>query len=155
MIMNNERQVSALQDLIIRLQDSEKGYLEIKKATRFVDLKEKMQERADERHEMHRKLETHVRSLGHSAEVKTSILGELHRTLIDLKVNHFADTYESISAEINRGAETLISDYDKVFEDVVLDPTIRKTLVDQQKAIEQELASISTLKTCFALEPVS
>lgn len=153
--MDNERQISALQDLIIRLQDAEKGYLEIKKATQHQDVMEVMQRRADERHEMHRKLETHVRALGDSAEVKTSILGDMHRAFIDVKINHFADTYEGITSEIKRGAETLIADYDKVFEDVALDADIRATLIQQQNIVRNEINSLPELKSCFVLEPVA
>lgn len=153
--MNNEQQISALQDLIIRLQDAEKGYLEIKKATQERDVMSNMQRRADERHKMHRKLETHVRALGSSAEVKSSVLGDMHRAFIDVKINHFADSYEGISAEIQRGANVLIDDYNKVFEDVILDRDVRDTLVRQQNLIKSEIEELPKLQEMFAQEVVA
>jgi uncharacterized protein (TIGR02284 family) len=137
---------SALQDLIIRLQDAEKGYIEIKNAVADTVLKKWMQEYADERHKFHRELELCVVNLGGEATVKTSFLGELHRMFIDVKLNHITDDYEAIINEIERGANVLISDYKKVISGFTFPPRIAKILISQKNTVESELKDLVRLR---------
>lgn len=150
--MNNDKQINALQDLIIRLQDSEKGHTEIANATQYSGVRALLQKRTKERHEMHRALEAHVKLLGDQPEVKTSILGELHRAWIDFKVNNFVDSYEAISSEIKRGAETLMDDYDTAMSEVVFNAPILQTIRDQRNTIERELKMLPALEEKFPVE---
>lgn len=150
--MNTDQQVNALQDMIVRLQDAEKGYKEIEKATRHIPIKNTMNSRAQERHQMHQALEQHAKQLGTVPEVKTSILGEVHRAFIDLKINNIEDDFEAISSEIERGEQTLIDDYQKVLHDVQWNPAISQTLKDQKHLVERELMALPGLKKEFSVE---
>ena len=145
--MNYEEIKSALQDLIIRLQDAEKGYMEISKASGNMELKNWLNNYAIERHQMHKELENHVSELGGDAEVKTSFLGDLHRMFIDLKINNI-DTdkeFDSVVTEINRGSSVLINDYSKVLSDIKFPASIAQTLIKQKVIIEGEIESINEL----------
>lgn len=137
---------SALQDLIIRLQDAEKGYIEIKNAIADPTLRTWMQEYADERHKFHRELELCSANLGGDPEVKTSFLGELHRMFIDFKLNNFTDDYEAIVNEIERGASVLIEDYEKVLDNFSWPPRIAKVLIAQKNTVKGELENLVTLR---------
>lgn len=146
--MNNSKVKVALQDLIIRLQDAEKGYKEVEKATSIVPLKRWMNKYAEERHAFHRELEAHVALLGGDAEVKTSFLGDLHRMFIDVKVNNtsWANEFDAIITEIERGSARLIAEYEKVLTEVKLSATLAKTLFSQKEAIQREVSSMSHLQ---------
>jgi len=130
--MNTADINNALQDLIIRLQDAEKGYKEIEKATSNVSLKKWMDRYATERHKMHQKLEAHVKASGHEANVKTSILGDLHRMFIDIKLSATDDDFNPIVEEINRGSSQLIEDYEEVINKVEMPLNIKQDLIFQK-----------------------
>ena len=146
--MNNSEVKSALQDLIIRLQDAEKGYKEVEKATSIVPLQKWMNRYAKERHAYHKELEAHVALLGGDADVKTSFLGDLHRMFIDVKISNtnWANEFEAIVTEIERGSNRLIAEYDKVLEEVKLSATLAKTLFVQKEAISREVAEMIRMK---------
>jgi len=144
--MNNEKMKSALQELIVRLQDSEKGYNEIFNATDNVIMKNWMNKYAKERHGFHQDLEKESINLGGNPEVKTSLLGEIHRVFIDIKINNFEDSIESIVNEIERGANKLLEDYDKVIIECRSNEKIRTLLEAQRWKINEELKSLTKLR---------
>lgn len=147
--MNIDKIKNSLQDLIIRLQDAEKGYKEIVKATSNMPLRNWLNKYADERHQMHRSLEAHVKDLGGDPEVKTSFLGDLHRMFIDLKINNIEDDFDPIVTEIERGATTLIDDYEKVLKEVELPANIITSLTSQKALVEFELENLLKIKEEF------
>lgn len=142
---------SALQDLIIRLQDAEKGYKEISKATSNTALKNWLDKYANERHQFHRELESHMENLGGDPEVKTSFLGDLHRMFIDIKINNTSreNEFDAVVSEIERGSNVLISDYNEVLKSIKLTTAISSTLLAQKVRIEKEIESIQQLKEDF------
>jgi len=139
---------SALQDLIIRLQDAEKGYKELEKATSIPSFKSWLNRYANERHNMHRKLESMVSLMGGDADVHTSFLGDLHRMFIDLKINNTSsdEQFDAIVTEINRGATKLIDDYEDVLSDVEMPANVIAELNSQKATVEVELNELKTLK---------
>jgi len=135
---------NALQDLIIRLQDAETGYKEIEMNTNNLVLKEWMKKNASERHGMHKQLENHMMALGGVPEVKTSVLGEIHKLFIDIKLNSFFDNFDSIVTEIKRGSNKLLDEYNEVLKvDMPMD--ILQTLLNQKGKIINELDTIVEL----------
>ncbi len=149
--MDNSKIKSALQDLIYRLQDAEKGFTEIKLAASNAPLKKWLERYAKERHQMHRTLEGLVAKLGGNAEVNTTFLGDLHRIFIDIKINNtsYENEFDAVVTEIERGSSTLISDYEKVLSDVEMPAGYVITLVSQKAQIEAELQSLLDLKEEF------
>ncbi len=152
--MNKEKMKSALQELIIRLQDSEKGYKEIHNATSNVVIKNWMSKYADERHGFHRDLEAESKLLGGNPEVKTSILGDIHRLFIDIKINNIDDSVESIVDEIERGSNKLLEDYDKVIETCSEHERLRVLLEAQRWKINDEIKNLVALRE-EVTEPVA
>lgn len=144
--MNTGNISKALQDLIIGLQDAEKGFLEIRKATTNVSLQKWMDQYAVERHKMHKVLEGHVAVRGEEAKVKTSLLGDLHRIFIDIKLSAVDDEYNAIVNEIERGSTRLIKDYETVLKDLDLSPNLKTTLIYQQGIIKAELEELKILQ---------
>jgi len=146
--MDNEKIKNSLQDLIYRLQDAEKGYREIILASSNETLNSWLDKYATERHHMHRKLESFIVELGGKPEVDTTILGELHRMFIDIKISNTSahNEFDAIVNEINRGATLLISDYEKVLTDVELPANYVTTLNLQKVHIETELEALLQLQ---------
>ncbi|NNE25701.1 MAG: PA2169 family four-helix-bundle protein [Saprospiraceae bacterium] len=144
--MELEKMKSTLQDLIIRLQDAEKGYLEIKNGIADATLSNWMQVYANERHRFHQELEKHMKDLGGEANVKTSILGDIHRLFIDIKLNNLTNDYDAVVNEIKRGSEVLISDYENALKNLDFPKSIHDTLTSQMNAVKQELREMLRLK---------
>ncbi len=152
--MNTIQIREALQDLIYRLQDAEKGYKEITKATANVPLQKWLKRYANERHIFHGELENHVKSLGGDPEVQTTFLGKIHRMFIDIKISNIEDDFGPIVNEIERGSNALIGDYRKVLQDVKLPLNIAQTLRTQVAVIEGELNELLMLKEELQSESV-
>lgn len=144
--MDTSNVSKALQDLIIRLQDSEKGFREIRKVTSNVSLQKWMDRYADERHKMHQVLEGHVAARGDNATVTTSLLGDLHRIFIDLKLSAMDEDFNAIVNEIERGSSRLIKDYDTVMSELDLPLSLKNNLIYQQGIIKAELEELLILK---------
>jgi len=149
--MDTSNSKAALKDLIIRLQDAEKGFLEISRAVSNSTLKKWLKNYADERHQMHKVLEGMVEARGGEAEVKTSFLGDLHRMFIDIKINstNADDEYDAVVTEIERGAKVLIDDYEKVLDEVEMLPSMESILKTQKAIVENELTNLVSLKEEF------
>lgn len=146
--MRNIKIIDALQGLIIRLQDAEKGYHEIALATSNEALKKWLLRYGKERHNMHTALETQISILGGDAEVETSFLGDLHRMFIDVKINNvsFENEFDAILNEIERGSSILIEDYTKVINEIEMPINIRKQLISQRALIKAEINQLKYLK---------
>ena len=146
--MNIENIKTSLQDLIYRLQDAEKGYKEIRLASSNSVINKWLDQFATERHNMHTVLEEEMIKLGGKPEVDTTFLGDLHRMLIDIKINNTsADSeFTAIVDEIERGATTLIDDYQKVLSDVEMPPVLATILMDQKKLVQNELDTLTSLR---------
>ena len=148
--MNTVEVKKGLQDLINRLYDAEKGYREIIKATSIPHLKGWMQKYAKERQSMREDLVEAYKRLGGSPEVSTSLIGDMHRAFIDIKVNGAWDNFESIVTEIERGSSTLISDYEDTLRTVKMPAYLVTLLNDQKMLVENELKNLVQLKEDFA-----
>ena len=143
--MDNTNIIAALKDLIIRLQDAEKGYQEVKLATSNSSLKSYAKDYAAERHAMHKDLEQLVNLLGGQAEVSASFLVDLHRMFIDIKLSAIDDDLNAANVEIERGSQQLISDYNKVLDDLHLPNDIVAMLNEQKVKIINEVATLKKL----------
>ncbi len=139
----------ALQLLVIRLTDAEKAYLEIAKLTSNHALKEWCERYASERNEMHKLLEGHIAAMGGDAEVRTSYLGQLHRAMIDMKISGSNNEFQTIVDEIERGATTLISEYDSVLQEMEIQPELKNNLIKQKTTIQLELNNLVALREEF------
>lgn len=143
--MNKVKIKDALQDLIIRLQDAEKGYMEIHNAASNPIIKKWTKQFGEQRHEFHKQLEYESTLLGGDPEVRTSFLGDLHRFYIDLKLNNIDDSIPAIVTEIERGNAALMKDYDKVL-DLDLGANLRLVLEAQKEKIMKEVGYMVELK---------
>lgn len=146
--MNNENIKSALQDLINRLQDAEKGYQEIRRASSNSVVNNWLDQYANERHKMHRVLEEEIKKMGGNPEVNTSFLGQLHRMFIDIKINNTSsdNEFKAVVDEIERGSSIILADYHKVLAEVEMPPHLVTILMDQKILIQNEVNTLTNLR---------
>ncbi len=136
---------SALQDLVVRLHDAEKGYEKIYSATSNPILKKWMEKYGAERKEFRKQLEFEASKIGKDPEVHTSFLGDLHRMFIDIKLSVLDNSLPQIIDEIERGSTVLIEDYDKTLE-LNLNSGLRVLLQAQKQKISEQLTSLTNLR---------
>ncbi|MBT8231712.1 MAG: PA2169 family four-helix-bundle protein [Saprospiraceae bacterium] len=146
--MNIEKIKSSLQDLIYRLQDAEKGYREIRMTSSNDSFNSWLDLYAEERRKMAESLEAEMKKLGGNPVVTDTFLGEMHRILINLKLNLTSSENEFpvIVDEIERGASTLIDDYQKILSDVEMPPQLVTILMDQKLLVKNELGTLTSLR---------
>lgn len=150
-----ENMKEALKDLIIRLEDAHKGYLEVRKTISSSKLRSWMEQYAYERKKFQQELEEALHQLGGEAEVKTSFLGEMHRAFIAFKLNNINNDYEAVFNEIERGSSVLIDDYNKVLNEVQFPLYIATKLKVQKSMIEDEIGRLRKIKEELSSEAVS
>ena len=153
--MNMDNVKNALQDLIMRLNDAEKGYMEISDAVKDEKLKRWMSNYAKERRKMRRRLEGFMKRFGGEAKSTTSFLGNMHRIFIGFKVNYFSDDFESIFNEIDRGSKVLLQDYQKCLDELKLPLDLHNELKKQMLNVKSELAILEKMHSEFQAEEIS
>ncbi len=149
--MNKNKTEIALNDLVMRLKDAEEGYLKIANITRHDTLRKWMIKYANERRVMRDTLIQFISPKQKEIDIPTSFLGDLHRMFIDFKLNHFADNFESIVTEIQRGGQVLLGDYKKILDELSLDKQLFKVIDNQRVLVELELNDLNKLKEEFTM----
>lgn len=146
--MNKQEIKNGLQDLINRLKDAEKGYLEIERATSNNIVKKWLKKYAIERHQMQKTLKSEIVKLGGDPKANASLLGDLHRVFIGIKINAVKprNEYDAIVEEVERGASILVEDFMTVLTKVAMPPELVTILMKQKSLIEEELSSLKMLK---------
>ena len=137
--MNIKETKNSLQKLIIRLEDAEKGFVEISKATIIPEVKAMVDLSARERKHMRSELEFHLLDLGGEPKDGSSFAANVHRAWIDIKVNGWGDSFEQIVDEIETGSTVLIDEYQIVLEKTNMNPTLRLLMTRQQESIILQL----------------
>jgi len=150
--MTNAILIANVKELIIRLQDAVKGYQEIAQGISNPILSKWMLNYASEREEFRIELENFCHQFGAYPDVRTSILGDLHRVFIDIKLNVVDENYDVIVAEIERGSHVLIQDYNQLISSYNLNPQLSHLLVSQRNIIKKELTNLLELKEKMSLE---
>ena len=140
--MNVEERKDDLQKLITRLQDAEKGFIEIAKASSTLEIKDMANLYSKERRNMRLILENHLSDMGDEPKNKTSFISSVHRAWIDFKLNAWGDDFVSVVDEIERGATVLIQDYQKTIDKVQMNSVLYLDLVNQQEQLILELEAL-------------
>jgi uncharacterized protein (TIGR02284 family) len=142
----HERQVEALNDLLVKNYDSENGYKEALTETKNAHLKEYFKRQAAQRGQYINELDKAVRDLNAEPAKSGSAAGTLHRTWIDFKTAFTGKSDESILEECIRGDKTAVSEYQDVLKDSAFSDTTRQTVQLQLNGIQNTLDSIKKLE---------
>lgn len=144
--MKHEKIINALNTLLTRNYDAEKGYAEAAHGSKNVAFKKWMKDMSAKRKDFGISLKAEIMSLGGQPETGSSLLAGMHRYWIDFKTDFINDQVESIISEIQFGEERAIEDYTKVLNETSMLVSTRNLLTKQLNQIKDDLKSLTELK---------
>lgn len=131
--MQNDNQISVLNNLIETCKDGELGFRTAAEGLKSADIKAKFLDYSRQRAEMVRELQAEVRRLGGDPEKSGSVSGSLHRGWLDIKSVITGKDDHAIVAEAERGEDVAKSVYESALNETLL-PASARTIVQQQAA---------------------
>jgi uncharacterized protein (TIGR02284 family) len=137
--------LDALNKLLTRSLDAEKGYHEAAEHVKGVELRQLLLAQAQQRSEFAMELDREVRALGGQPTDGTSLLADLHRAWIDIKAALAGNEDKATVEECKRGDKEALDDYTAVLQETDLMASTRSLLLTQQEKIETAHASMSRL----------
>ncbi|SFZ93041.1 conserved hypothetical protein [Flaviramulus basaltis] len=135
-----------LNDLLEKTYDAERGF---KKAADNVDntaLKSYFKQKAQERYDFGHELKTELISYNQEVDKGGSIIGDAHRTWMDIKAMFSSENEESMLEEAIRGEKSAINEYSEVINETTLPVSTKSILENQKNKIENGLSRIKTLE---------
>lgn len=126
----NNNDSSTLNDLIKISKDGVKGFKKAAEVISNTNLKEILSDKALECQQAYQALQKHVLSQGEEPASSGSIMGAIHRGLMDVKLAVVGNDTYAILAECERGEDVAKAAYSKALQQD-LSPEVR-TLVEHQ-----------------------
>lgn len=147
---SNKKAVHALNELIEKNYDAEKGYKEAVTDVENHELKDFFTKSVQQRYDFGHEIKDEITKLGGTPDKGTSITGNLHRIWINLKSFVLGNNVEAVIEECKRGEHAAIDDYEKVLkmEEVPMDAKI--VLRRHLQQIRSSVEHLDTLKKRFA-----
>jgi uncharacterized protein (TIGR02284 family) len=143
---NENKAVPALNELLERTYDAEKGF---KQAADDIDsqpLKEFLLKYAKQRQEFSNELKNEIHKLGGEPTDSSSFSATLHRTWIDFKSALSQQNPKAVLEECERGEKHALKDYEDVLNNHEL-PLSTKEIIEKQHAkIQNALQKIEALE---------
>lgn len=147
---SNKKAVSALNELIEKNYDAEKGYKEAVTDVKNHELKDFFTKSVQQRYEFGHELKAEIEKLGGTPDKGSSVTGTLHRIWINLKSIVTGHDVEAVINECERGEEAAIADYEKALK-VEEVPAEAKTVIHKHLSlIRSSLDHLEELKKRFA-----
>ena len=109
-IMDNDKVVSLLNELLTKNYDAEKGYKEVGEKIEHVSLKSYFENQAQNRYDFGHQIKALISKYGGEPDKGTSITGDLHRFWISIR-DAFTNGDKAIYAEAIRGEEAFSEEY--------------------------------------------
>lgn len=114
--MDNQDQITTLNELIETTVDSINGYEDSAGNIDNERLREIFRQRADERQQVVQDLRNEVRSLGGNPEESGTLLGKAHQRFEDLKAAITGRDEKAIVNEVERGEDYMKAKYEAALE---------------------------------------
>ncbi len=147
---SNKIAVDALNELIEKNYDAEKGYKEAVTDVENHELKDFFTKSVQQRYEFGHEIKAEIAKLNGEVEKGSSLVGTLHRIWINLKAMVTTHDVTAVVEECERGEKAAIEDYEKVLKVEEL-PMEAKLVVRQQlQLIRSSLEHLGELKKRFA-----
>lgn len=144
--MNNQDQISTLNDLIATTTDSITGYEESAQNIDNQQLGEIFRKRADERQNVVEQLRGEVRRLGGDPEEAGSFMGKAHQRFADLKAAVTGRDEKSIINEVERGEDHIKEKFESALEGGDLSGESRKVVEQCFQSVRSGHDQMSHLK---------
>ena len=123
--MYNEHDVTVINSLIATTIDSVDGYRAATKDAANEQFRSIFAARADEREEVVRELQEHVRQLGGNPEDDGTALAGAHRFMMDIRDALTGRDDDAVIAEVERGEDHIKHKYEAALADTELSPQCR------------------------------
>ncbi len=147
--MDNQDQVSALNELIETTIDSITGFENSASDIKHERLRQIFRERADERQRVVEDLRSEVRRLGGDPEESGTFLGKAHQRFEDLKAAISGGDDKAIINEVERGEDYLKNKYETVLESGRLSGETRSVVERAYQSVRSGHDQVSQLKHGF------
>lgn len=132
----NKKAVEALNELLERNYDAEKGY---KKAAEDIEnstLKEFFKDYSGQRYSFGHEIKEEIRKMGGEPEKGSGVRSNLHRTWIDVKSLLTGKDTEAVVKECIRGEKTALEDYEDALKINDLSTSARDVVQRQHDKIQ-------------------
>lgn len=144
--MDNNDQISTLNDLIETTVDSITGYEDSAQNIENERLREIFRQRANERQQVVRDLREEVRRLGGEPEESGSFLGKAHQRFEDLKAAITGRDEKAIVNEVERGEDHLKAKFEAALNSENLGAEARQVVERAYQSVRAGHDQISQLK---------
>lgn len=145
--MNQQKEISTINDLIETLKDGQEGFRKASEAVRDFKLKMRFGEYSLQRAKFAGELQNEAITLGeHNPENTSSTTGALHRAWIGLTAAITSHDEHAILAECERGEDTAVNEYKKAMEEEEISAPIRETISRQYAEVKSTHDRIRELR---------
>ena len=138
--------VNALQSIIEKNYDAEKGYKKAMQDAKNPALRGFLQQQAAKRSNYATAIDQELRLLGEQPKESGSVTGSLHRAWIDIKSKVAGNTDEAVLEEVIRGEKASVEDYQDALNKPNLTPQINNVLQTQLNEIQGTLNKVKRLE---------
>jgi uncharacterized protein (TIGR02284 family) len=148
--MNNEKQVKALNDLLAKCYDAEKGFKEAAEDVKSDNLKQMFREYATQRFNFGHELKGLIRNFGGDPDKGDTIAAKMHRAWMDLKSAVASNEEKNILEEVVRGEENALEHYQEALDELDPGSIAFNTVVNQRNQIRSVITRVKNLLPAYA-----
>ncbi|MEM7574233.1 MAG: PA2169 family four-helix-bundle protein [Bacteroidota bacterium] len=148
--MTTQNQISALNDLLAKAYDAEKGYQQAADNCDSERLTFVFNTLAEQRRKFGHEIKDRIKLLGGLPEKGDSVASKVHRFWMDLRTTIAGNDDVAILAEVQRGEQNAIKYYDEALKVLSFDPSTSQIVERQRNTIEHTLNRMESLEEVHA-----
>ena len=143
---SHKEHAEALQMLLQKNYDAEKGFKKAITKTESGSLKEFLKRQALKHNRFATELDREIRSLNEIPKEQGSFTGKLSRAWMDIKVAVSGDHDEAILEECVRGEKDSAKEYEEALDENTFPPHLEEVLKKQLSDIKTMIAEVKTME---------
>jgi uncharacterized protein (TIGR02284 family) len=143
---SHKEHAEALQVLLQKNYDAEKGFKKAITKTENDSLKEFLKRQAVKHNRFATELDREIRSLNEHPKEEGSFTGKLSRAWMDIKVAVSGDHDEAILEECVRGEKDSAKEYEEALDENTFPPHLEEVLKKQLSDIKTMIAEVKTME---------
>lgn len=144
--MPNDHDINVLNSLIVTTIDSVNGYRTAATDATNEQFRSIFQARADEREEIVRELQAHVRQIGGTPDDDGSALAGAHRFMLNVRDALTGRDDQAVIAEVERGEDHIKHKYEAALADAGLSPQCRSLVERSFRSVKEGHDQMRDLK---------
>jgi uncharacterized protein (TIGR02284 family) len=138
-VESKKTQIDALQELLEKNYDAEKGYKQLMSKSESEPIKKWLLTKAVRRSQFATELDAQIRLLNGTPIESGSVTGTMHRTWIDVKSALTSNTDLALVEECQRGEQASCDEYKDQLTEINFDTKTTVLLFAQKEAIESAI----------------